>query len=164
MNHFFEQIINALQDELQEYGGLLHLFQEQQQTLLHHDPESFLSMVEGVDEQIRRSTQKRVERENLVRETARQVGVAPESNLVSLLPYSPEPVRPLLTALIEEINDLLHQTRRRLRQNHMLLGHCLDLARQMVSLSKPELATNTYNSRGQRSAACSVYSFSEISE
>lgn len=162
MNHFFQQVITALQDELQEYGGLLHLFQQQQQFVLRHDPEGFLSLTEGVEEQIRRSTEKRIERENLVREIARQAGVAPEATLVALLPYCPEPFRPLLAALIEEINDLLQRTRRRLRQNHRLLGQCLDLARQMVGLSKPEVATNTYNARGQRSPACSFHSFTEI--
>ena len=162
MNHFFQQVITALQNELQEYGGLLHLFQQQQQFVLHHDTEGFLSLIEGVEEQIRRSTEKRIERENLVRETALQAGVAPESTLAALLPYCPEQFRPLLAALIEEINDLLQRTRRRLRQNHMLLGQCLDLARQMVGLSKPEVATNTYNARGQRSPACSFHSFTEI--
>ena len=44
----------------------------------------------------------------------------------------------------------------------MLLGQCLDLARQMVGLSKPEVATNTYNARGQRSRAHSCHSFNEI--
>ena len=162
MNTFYQQVIEALRAELNEYGGLLHLFQEQQQFVLHHDPAGFLSLTEGVDEQIQRSIEKRIARENLVRETAVQAGVDPESPLTALLPYCPQPIRPLLSALIEEINDLLHRTQRRFRQNHMLLGQCLDLARQMVGLSRPELTTNTYNFRGQKAHNHACHSFSEV--
>ena len=161
-NTFYQQVIDALRAELNEYGGLLHLFQQQQQYVLHHDPAGFLSLNEGVEEQIQRSIEKRLERERLVRETAIQAGVDPTSPLTSLLPYCPEPFRPLLSALIEEINDLLHRTQRRLRQNHMLLGQCLDLARQMVGMSRPELTTNTYNYRGHKSHNPSCHSFSEV--
>ena len=162
MNIVFQPVITALQDELQEYGGLLNLFQQQQQFVLRHDPEGFLSLADGVEEQILRSTEKRIEREKLVRETALQAGVAPESTLVSLLPYCPEPFRPLLAALIEEINDLLHRTRRRLRQNHMLLGQCVDLARQMVGMSMPEVANNTYNAYGKKASTRSCHSFTQV--
>jgi len=159
---FFQQVIDALRAELNEYGGLLHLFQQQQQFVLHHDPEGFLALTDGVEEQIQRSAEKRIERERLVRETALLAGVDPELPLTALLPYCPEPFRPLLSALIEEINDLLHRTQRRLRQNHMLLGQSLELARQMVGMSKPEVATNTYNARGQKSNNHSCRSFSEV--
>jgi len=159
---FFQQVIDALRAELNEYGGLLHLFQQQQQFVLHHDPEGFLALTDGVEEQIQRSAEKRIERERLVRETALLAGVDPELPLTALLPYCPEPFRPLLSALIEEINDLLHRTQRRLRQNHMLLGQSLELARQMVGMSKPEVATNTYNARGQKSHNHSCRSFSEV--
>jgi flagellar biosynthesis/type III secretory pathway chaperone len=159
---FFQQVIDALRAELNEYGGLLHLFQQQQQFVLHHNPEGFLALTNGVEEQIQRSAEKRIERERLVRETALLAGVDPESPLTALLPYCPEQFRPLLSALIEEINDLLHRTQRRLRQNHMLLGQSLELARQMVGMSKPEVATNTYNARGQKSHYHSCHSFSEV--
>jgi len=162
MNIVFQPVVAALQDELQEYGGLLQLFQQQQQYVLSHDPEGFLSLTDGVEEQIQRSTAKRLEREKIVRESAIQAGVAPDSTLIALLPYFPEACRPLLVALIEEINDLLQRTRRRLRQNHMLLGQCLDLARQMVGRSQPEVCTNTYNARGQKSHLGSCHSFNEV--
>ena len=157
-----DPIVTALQDELQEYGGLLHLFQQQQQFVLRHDPEGFLSLTGGVEEQIQRSTEKRLERERLVREAALQAGVEPDSTLMALLPFFPEVCRPLLIALVEEINDLLHRTRRRLRQNHMLLGQCLELARQMVGMSQPEISTKTYNARGQKSHLGSCHSFNEV--
>ena len=159
---FYQQVIEALRAELNEYGGLLHLFQQQQQFVLQHDPEGFLSLTDGVEEQIQRSIEKRIERERLVRESALEAGVDPESPLTALLPYCPQQFRPLLSALIEEINDLLHRTQRRLRQNHMLLGQCLELARQMVGMTKPELMTNTYNSRGYKALTHSCHSFSEV--
>lgn len=152
MSSFFEKVIEALRSELQEYGGLLHLFQEQQQRVLRHDPEGFLELNEEVEAQIDLVTRVRREREEIVRRMAGEAGEDPNTPLTNLVGHCPEAMRPLLVALVQEINDLLYRTQRRLRQNHMLLRQCVDLARQMVSFSRPEVATGAYNALGKRSA------------
>ena len=48
----FHFIVAALQNELQEYGGLLHLFDRQQKCIVHQDPTGFLDINVDVDEQI----------------------------------------------------------------------------------------------------------------
>ena len=48
----FQDIVAALQNELQEYGGLLHLFDRQQKCIVHQDPTGFLDINVFVDEQI----------------------------------------------------------------------------------------------------------------
>ncbi len=157
MKPFFQNVIHALRSELHEYGGLLHLFQQQQQSVLRHDPEGFLNLNEEVDAQIDHVTQCRREREELVRQTALEIGSDPNTPLTGLLVHFPTELQPLLKALIQEINDLLHRTQRRIKQNHFLLGQCLELARQMVALTKPELSTGAYNARGKQSYGMSSY-------
>ena len=48
----FQEIVSMLQNELQEYGGLLHLFDRQQKCIVHQDPTGFLDINVDVDEQI----------------------------------------------------------------------------------------------------------------
>ena len=48
----FHDIVAALQNELQEYGGLLHLFDRQQKCIVHQDPTGFLDINVDVDEQM----------------------------------------------------------------------------------------------------------------
>lgn len=153
MSSFFEKVIEALRAEMEEYGGLLHLFQEQQQRVLRHDPEGFLELNEAVEAQIGEVTRARRQREELVRVAAGEVGEDPGTPLSGLFGHCPEAQRPLLKALVQEINDLLYRTQKRLRQNHMLLKQCVELARQMVSFSRPEVATGAYNAMGKRSAS-----------
>ena len=43
MNERLDQLVGALRAELQEYGGLLHLFEEQQVLIVGRNPAGFLS-------------------------------------------------------------------------------------------------------------------------
>lgn len=149
MREAFHRIIEALRSELHEYGGLLHLFERQQEEVLRHNPDGFLALCPDVEQQLDRIQACRSSREQLVRNTATLLNAPPDSPLTSLLPACPEELRPLLIALIQEINDLLTRTQRRSRQNHMLLGQCLELARQMVAATRPEAANRTYSSNGK---------------
>lgn len=162
MKNFFHRIIDALRAEMAEYGGLLDLFQQQQECVLRHDPEGFLTLNESVESLLTVIGQRRTERENLVRETAGTLGLNTEEPLTSVIPHAPNELQPLLTALVREINDLLQRTQRRCRQNHLLLGHCLDLARQMVALSSPQTHPGAYNARGQHTSAPGVHALKGV--
>ena len=145
----FQHIVAALQNELQEYGGLLHLFDRQQKCIVHQDPTGFLDINVDVDEQIAKLSHCRIEREALVRSTAVAMGKAPDITLAALTVSFPVEQQPLLRALIEEINDLISRTQRRTRQNRMLLAQCVDSARQLLALSNPGAIPGTYGSHGQ---------------
>ena len=109
----FKEIVSALQNELQEYGGLLHLFDRQQQCIVHQDPTGFLDINMDVDEQIAKLTQIRHNREELVRQSAVVAG-KPEDITLSALTHSFQPEhQPLLKALIDEINDLIRAQRKK---------------------------------------------------
>lgn len=145
----FQEIVAMLQNELQEYGGLLHLFDRQQKCIVHQDPTGFLDINVDVDEQIAKLTHCRHEREELVRQTAVALGKSKDITLSALShSFAPEH-QPLLRALIEEINDLITRTQRRTRQNRMLLAQCVESARQLLSLSNPGAIPGTYGAHGQ---------------
>ncbi len=145
----FQHIVSALQNELQEYGGLLHLFDRQQKCIVHQDPTGFLDINVDVDEQIAKLSRCRQEREELVRQIAFAIGKTHDITLSALShSFAPEH-QPLLRALIEEINDLITRTQRRTRQNRMLLAQCVESARQLLSIRNPGAIPGTYGAQGQ---------------
>lgn len=145
----FQEIVAILQNELQEYGGLLHLFDRQQKCIVHQDPTGFLDINVDVDEQIAKLSHCRLEREELVRQTALVLGKSKDITLSALShSFAPEH-QPLLRALIDEINDLITRTQRRTRQNRMLLSQCVESARQLLAVSNPGAIPGTYGAHGQ---------------
>ena len=145
----FQEIVAMLQNELQEYGGLLHLFDRQQKCIVHQDPTGFLDINADVDEQIAKLSHCRLGREELVRQTALALGKSKDITLSALShSFAPEH-QPLLRALIDEINDLITRTQRRTRQNRMLLSQCVESARQLLAVSNPGAIPGTYGAHGQ---------------
>jgi flagellar biosynthesis/type III secretory pathway chaperone len=145
----FQEIVSMLQNELQEYGGLLHLFDRQQKCIVHQDPTGFLDINVDVDEQIAKLTHCRQIREDLVRRTATALGKPADITLTALShSFAPEH-QPLLRALIDEINDLITRTQRRTRQNRMLLAQCVESARQLLAIRNPGAIPGTYGAHGQ---------------
>jgi flagellar biosynthesis/type III secretory pathway chaperone len=145
----FQEIVSVLQNELQEYGGLLHLFDRQQKCIIRQDPTGFLDINVDVDEQIAKLAHCRQTREDLVRRTALSLGEPADVTLSSLSARFPNEHQPLLKALIEEINDLITRTQRRTRQNRMLLSQCVESARQLLHISNPGAIPGTYGAKGQ---------------
>jgi hypothetical protein len=145
----FQEIVAMLQNELQEYGGLLHLFDRQQKCIVHQDPTGFLDINVDVDEQIAKLSHCRIEREELVRQTALALGKSKDITLSALSHSFAAEHQPLLRALIDEINDLITRTQRRTRQNRMLLSQCVESARQLLAVSNPGAIPGTYGAHGQ---------------
>ena len=145
----FQEIVAMLQNELQEYGGLLHLFDRQQKCIVHQDPTGFLDINVDVDEQIANLSHCRLGREELVRQTALALGKSKDITLSALSHSFAAEHQPLLRALIDEINDLITRTQRRTRQNRMLLSQCVESARQLLAVSNPGAIPGTYGAHGQ---------------
>jgi hypothetical protein len=145
----FQEIVVMLQNELQEYGGLLHLFDRQQKCIVHQDPTGFLDINVDVDEQIAKLSHCRLGREELVRQTALALGKSKDITLSALSHSFAAEHQPLLRALIDEINDLITRTQRRTRQNRMLLSQCVESARQLLAVSNPGAIPGTYGAHGQ---------------
>ncbi|MDP2137422.1 MAG: flagellar protein FlgN, partial [Candidatus Didemnitutus sp.] len=138
-----------LRQEIVGYGGLLVLFEEQQRFLFSRDAESVLRLSTEIDAQVQSLYDYRRKREQLVSDFAVEHQEAPTSTLRSLLPHFVVEVRPLLEALIAEINLLIHRVRRASRHNHSLLSRTLEAQQQLLRTLRPDSFTQTYAPNGR---------------
>jgi len=144
-----DNLIEALRDELQEHGGLLGLFDEQQKAILDRKPEVVLAIQESILLQVTTINQCRKHREQIAAEFAVATGQQPDSPLRVLIEGAAEVVRPLLNALIDEVNQLISRTRRRGQQNQMLLARSIDISQRLLQKLNPGAITKTYSRRGR---------------
>lgn len=159
--HDHEPLADALREELQEYGGLLALFEEQQNAILRREPDKVLATQDAIITQLKTINFCRKQREALVAEiaelaTAGGIAVAEKVSVRALLPFFAEPVRPLLEALIQEINGLVTRTKRRAKQNQMLLARSIEVSQQILQKLNPETVTRTYSARGKMKLAAAA--------
>ena len=143
------EIVVALRAELAEYGGLLALFDEQQRALFARDANEVLRLSRVLEQQVRTLGQSRLQRENLVAGFARSLGQPDRATLRSLLPGIEATARPLIEALIAEINHLLHRVRRLNRQNHVLLSRTVAIHQETLEQLRPHSFTKTYTPAGR---------------
>ena len=153
MNTHWELIVTALREELAEYGGLLRLFEIQQRSLFDRDADAVLLHMTSIETHSRTLSDFRQRREQLVAAFAVEHGRAATSTLRSLQPLFVAEAQPLLEALIDEINRLLHRVRRTSRHNHTLLSRAVEVHRETLQLMRPQSFTKTYSPAGRVSVA-----------
>lgn len=155
MNHNWEILVEHLRAELESYGGLLQLFSEQQDNLLRGDPDAVLSYAREIDAQVRVTAELRERREQSVRFFAETHARPADSTLRALLPLFADEVRPLLSALIDEINHLIRRVRNGARRNHQLLSRALEVHQETLRTLRPAAFTKTYSPQGEVSISTS---------
>ena len=157
MNISWEFITECLRNELQEYGALLALFEEQQANLLRRDADQVAALAISIEEQARTTHTSRERREKCVQEFALKQGCSADSSLRQLLPHFPVEVQPLLGALIDEINHLIHRIRRDARHNQMLLSRAVEAHDEALRILMPDtFKARTYSARGVISASAVI--------
>lgn len=149
----WQSIAESLRQELTEYGALLSLFEQQQECLFKRDPDAVLRLGGEIEGQAHILQDCRARREQAVASFATSVGAAANATLRSLLPHVESDARPLLEALINEINVLLHRVRRTSRHNHALLSRTLELHQETLRQLRPDAFTKTYSPSGRVSLA-----------
>jgi flagellar biosynthesis/type III secretory pathway chaperone len=153
MNITWEHIADCLRNEVQEYGDMLRLFEEQQECVFNRDPARLLQLIETTKDATQRAEEARRLREECVSSFASGMGRASDASLRTLLPIIDDEARPLLQALIEEVNRLIHRVRRITRQNHLLLSRTVQLHQGLLRQFYPGAFTSTYSARGRVSVA-----------
>jgi hypothetical protein len=144
----FEEMTQALRAELQEYGGLVSLLDDQQEAILRGEPEAFVDLGTAVHEQVTLLGAHRSCREKSVQFFARSCGQPENGTLAELIKFMPDSVAGMMRALVEEINALISRTQRRLRQNHLLLARCVSAAQQSVVMVGGGEMVSTYGRAG----------------
>ena len=150
---YWQSVADALRHELAEYGALLHLFEQQQENLFNRDVDTVLHLAGLIEEQARILQDCRDQREQCVAQLAASLGVTGAYTLRSLLPQVEADARPLLEALVNEVNHLLHRVRRTSRHNHLLLSRTLEMHQETLRHLRPDAFTQTYSPSGRVSLA-----------
>ena len=142
-----EQIIDALRSEMQEYGGLLNLFDRQQNAILNRKPDEVADSDQAIDAQLAAVRARRSQRENLV--AALTPDADPHPTLLQTILHFPQAMRPLVEALATEVNRLIAKVRRRAQQNQMLLARTIEVTQELCEKLKPGTVTRTYAPDGK---------------
>ena len=148
MNDSLSRLIEALRDELQQYGEMLALLDQQQQQVCARVADELLTTVALIQEQGTIVQGARRQREECRATVARTLGLAEDAAFLEMLPRLPAPLRPLVQALVEENNDLLRRVQARARQNHFLLSRSVELMQHVIGSLVPQARPLTYGQSG----------------
>lgn len=146
-----KDLVDVLRAEMQEYGGLLNLLDQQQETILSRDSEELMAVNKQIELQADANRLLQESRERLVVRLKTEWGdAAPEtSRITQLLEFFPEPMQPMIESIASEINQLIAKSRRRLEQNRLLLKRLSSINEEILSFINPDLvASKTYSHRG----------------
>jgi len=149
MNEPWIIITESLRRELAEYGCLLRLFEDQQNSLFNRDANAVLRLSAEIEQQVRYLQESRRTREEAVATFAVSNGHPVNATLRSLIPLFMADVRPLMEALIGEVNVLIHRVRRASRHNHTLLARTVDTHQQLLRTLQPDSFMQTYAPNGR---------------
>lgn len=150
MNETWMVIADSLRTEIAGFGDLLNLFEQQQQRLFSRDTDGVLQLSTAIEEHTRAMQLFRSQRERIVAEFALVHHQPATATLRSLLPFVEADARPLLEALIGEVNRLIHKVRRLTRQNHQLLARTVESHQELMRALRPDAFLQTYSAAGRK--------------
>lgn len=145
----WEVLVDSLRMELQEYGGLCVLIGKQQRAILDRNMPEYMGLSEEIEAQVAATSGLRAEREQMVREYAEQFGLPASTELKRVIPSFPEEARPLLSALVDQINASIGKSNRKAKQNHMLLARAMQYTYDLLQRVSPQTQVKTYGAKGK---------------
>ena len=134
-----QKVIESLRDELQQYGEILALLDRQQELVILSGAEDLNHSIAAIHAQSALIQRSREDRQSAQSTLAQALSQPEDATFAYLIPLLPEPYRPLVTALVQENNELLLRVRQRAQQNQVMLVRSLDLMQHFInSLVPPE--------------------------
>src|ERR1043166_3481271 len=143
MTAILQELIEALRNELQQYGEMLALLEQQGDAIRIQGAES-LSLA-AIETQSGAIQEARNARELVENQLALELRQTPNGSLGELLPYIPEQYRPLLNALAQENKGLIERVRQRAQQNQLLMRHSVDRMQHLIINLSPIEPSATFN-------------------
>ena len=148
MNDLLHNLIEALREELKQYGEMLAMLEQQQQSVVHRQTKALLQNVAEVNAQANVIAAVRHEREQRRCRVARQLRLEESAPFAAIVPLLPADYRPLVEALVRENNALLLRIQQQARQNHLLLTHAVELMQQLINLIFPGGSPKAFDHAG----------------
>jgi|SRR5947209_2819009 len=133
-----QNLIEALRNELQQYGEMLALLDHQQELVSLQGADDLPNSISAIDEQSAAIQAARANRQLAQRNLAEERDQPRGSTFAHLLPLIPEQYRPLVTALIQENNELLLRVRERAEENHLLLRRSMEKMQRFITTLSPQ--------------------------
>jgi flagellar biosynthesis/type III secretory pathway chaperone len=149
MNTLLPNLIDALREELKQYGEMLARLDHQQNVVMRRQTEDILPSVAAINDQAATITTIRSGREQCQRQIAQQFNLPENATFAAIVPLLPADYRPLVQALVQENNELLVRVQQRARQNHLLLSHAVELMQRLINVIFPGASPTTYDGAGQ---------------
>ncbi len=138
MMPILKKVIESLRDELQQYGEMLALLDQQQDIFTQRGTENIWHSISAINHQGITIHAARECRHSFRRQLARTLKQPEDCTFGKLLPLLPDHYRPLVSALVQENNELLQRVSQRAEQNHLLLRRSLDLMQNfLTTLAQP---------------------------
>ncbi len=138
MTILLQKLIEALRNELEQYGEMLALL-EQQQEAAGSGGDDVIHTIAAINAQGACIHNARELRKMCQRQVAQKLNQPSDSGFAQLIPMLPQHYQPLLDALVQENKELLVRVRERAQQNQALLRRSLDFMQQFItSLSAEE--------------------------
>lgn len=138
MTATLQPLIDSLRNELQQYGEMLALLEAQQDSVACAGASSVLTSISAVEAQGSALEMSRRAREKAQRQLAWSLRRPENETFEQLLPLLADDYRPLLSALVQEINQLLQRVRDRARCNYDQLRHAVELMDRFLQSFSPE--------------------------
>jgi flagellar biosynthesis/type III secretory pathway chaperone len=148
MNVHLNNLIEALREELKQYGEMLALLDQEQELVMQRQTTEIPPCVAAINAQAETLNVVRREREQRRRHLARTLELAEESSFTELTSHLPSDYQPLVHALVQENKELLVRVQQRARQNHLLLSRMVELMHKLISSILPSAGPATYTDGG----------------
>lgn len=152
MNERTQSLIHALRAELEQYGALLALLEQQRDLVIQRASDKLLDNLAALNAQTAVVQVARRDRETRQRELAAALQLPGTSSLAELRRCLPAEVGLLLQTLLDEINACLRRAQTAARQNHLLLSRSLDLLQRFMAALFPAATATTYQPDGRLAA------------
>jgi len=149
MTELLNSLIEALREELRQYGEMLARLDAQQDCITRRASDELLLTVGALQEQALILRQTRKAREESQRLLAEAVQAPANIGLRQLAESVSGPRRPLVHALVDENNQLLVRVQQRARQNHLLLRRSMDLMQDLIQTFCPSGYGTLYDPAGR---------------
>ncbi len=148
-------LVGLLREELAGYGGLLSLFNQQQDQIWRREIETVAETSLAIEALAAETDAHRKAREAWISRFAESHGRPADAPLRQLLAFFPADQQPMLAAFIDEINELIERVRHRARQNQKILARAVEVHRDALALLNPQSRPRTYAPSGQASSIAS---------
>jgi hypothetical protein len=138
MTVLLQKLIEALRNELEQYGEMLALL-EQQQEAAGSGADDVIHTIAAINAQGASIHSARELRRMYQGQIAQKVNQPGDAGFAQLIPLLPQNYQPLVDALVQENKELLVRVRERAQQNQTLLRRSLDFMQRFItSLSAEE--------------------------